>query len=98
RERVVHAGPRPARREDTAGAAALDGPTSTTWPSRPWWSPASCAASTPQPTQASTPARTGAPDDDGDQVTPANLSAPTVPKTRCSGERDGAVERRHEGW
>src|SRR5215813_5090193 len=60
--------------------------------------PASFAASTSHPTQVSTPARTGAPDDDGDQVTPARLSAPAVPKTPCSGERDGAVERRHEGW
>ena len=33
------------------------------------------------PTQVSTPASTGAPDGDGDQATPANLSAPRSPNT-----------------
>src|SRR5258708_29381320 len=51
------------------------------------WSPASCTASTVHPTQVSAPSRTGAPEEDGDQRTPANLSAPAaalVPKIRAS--------------
>src|ERR1700750_2644251 len=47
-----------------------------------WWPPASTSCSSEQSIQASVPSRTGAPDGDGRQGTPANLSAPGVAEGR----------------
>src|SRR5438034_54690 len=57
--------------------------TAVTWTVSRKWSPASWTASMAHSTQVSAPSRTG-PDGDGDQGTPANLSAPVVPNLLAS--------------
>src|ERR1700735_795959 len=59
------------------------------------WSPAWCTASIVHPAQVSTSARTGAPEADGDQLRPANLSPPLVPKIRASSRWPAASTLAH---